>query len=34
MWRITSDAGLMPIEQLIMQIATSGAQVNPTTPLM
>jgi hypothetical protein len=33
-WSITSDAGLMPVEQLIMQIATSDAQVIPTMPLM
>jgi hypothetical protein len=30
-WPITSNGGLMPVEQLIMQI---DAQVNPTMPLM
>ena len=31
---ITSGAGLMRIEQLIMHIATSDARVSPTTTLM
>jgi len=33
-WSNTSDAGLMPIEQLLMQIATSDARVTPTMSLM
>jgi hypothetical protein len=33
-WPNTSDAGLTPVEQLIMQIATSDAQVIPTMPLV
>jgi hypothetical protein len=32
-WPITSDAGLMAIEQPIMQIATRNAQASPTMPL-
>jgi hypothetical protein len=30
---ITSDAGLVPIEQLTMQIESNGTQVNPTMSL-
>src|SRR5580704_14463663 len=33
-WPITSDAGLMPVEQLIMLIATRDAQAIPPIPLM
>jgi hypothetical protein len=33
-WPIPSDVGLRPIEQLIMQIATNDAQVNPTMRLL
>jgi hypothetical protein len=29
-----SDAGLMPIEQLIIKIAAGNAQAIPATPLM